>query len=101
MVNSIIYKVLTSKPHNLHYLNRYIKFIEGCKIKNSHFIGYQYTESHHICPKANELFPEYAKFHEFPWNKVDLNSRQHIMAHVILWLMLFYGKYSAVHKPQH
>jgi len=29
-----IYKILASKPHNPHYLNRYIRFIEWCQLAN-------------------------------------------------------------------
>lgn len=50
-----IYSILSSIPHNPHYLNRYIKFIEGCKQKNVDIEGY--VERHHICPKC--LFSKY------------------------------------------
>lgn len=76
-------EVLTSKPHNIHYVNRYIKFIESCKLANETFYGY--TEQHHICPKAKDLFPEYADTKLYKWNMVNLSSHQHILAHVILW----------------
>lgn len=33
-MNNRIIEILKSKPHNSHHLNRYIKFIDGCKIKN-------------------------------------------------------------------
>lgn len=79
-----IYKILSSKPHNPHYLNRYIKFIEYCKVNNENK-DLDYTEEHHICPKANEMFPEFLLFSEYPWNKVELTSRQHFIAHYILW----------------
>lgn len=78
-----IYSVLSSKPHNLHYLNKYILFIVNCQHKN---IGHQgYTERHHICPKAADMFPEYASFVEHPWNCVELTARQHFIAHMLLW----------------
>ncbi len=78
-----ILEVLTSKPHNIHYVNRYIKFIESCKNANKTFYGY--TERHHICPKAKDLFPEFADTKIYTWNTVNLSSHQHILAHVILW----------------
>lgn len=30
-----IYQILQSKPHNLHYLNRYYKFIQSCIQNNA------------------------------------------------------------------
>jgi hypothetical protein len=77
-----IYHILSSKPHNPHYLNRYIKFIESCRLKNIDFDGY--TEKHHICPKASDMFPEYKSFIANPWNLVKLTPRQHYVAHVLL-----------------
>jgi hypothetical protein len=76
-------KILTSKPHNLHYLSRYCKFIKLCINKNL-----KTTEklvSHHICPKAYDLFPEYANFNKFSWNRARLTARQHYIAHHLLW----------------
>jgi hypothetical protein len=78
-----IYSILSSKPHNPHYLNRYITFIEQCQQKN---VGYEeLVENHHICPKANDMFPEYEDFRLHPWNKAPLTPRQHFIAHMILW----------------
>lgn len=78
-----IYSILSSKPHNPHYLNRYIKFIEQCQQKN---VGYEcYVERHHICPKADDMFPEYVCFKTHPWNKAPLTPRQHFIAHLMLW----------------
>lgn len=78
-----IYTILSSKPHNPHYLNRYITFIEQCQLKNVAYEGY--TERHHICPKANDMFPEYSSFSDYPWNLAILTARQHFIAHVMLW----------------
>jgi hypothetical protein len=64
-------------------LNRYIKFIENCKIKNVNY--FDYTEKHHICPKAKDMFPEYKSLTKNKWNKVDLTPRQHIIAHTMLY----------------
>lgn len=89
-----IYAILASKPHNLHYLKRYHKFIISCQHYNqTHKIvprsrlhpGGTYMERHHICPKAPDLFPEYASFKLHPWNAIYLTARQHFVAHLILW----------------
>jgi hypothetical protein len=76
-----IYTILASKPHNPHYLNRYITFIEQCQHKNDDYEGY--TEKHHICPKS--MFPEYKCFRRHSWNRADLTPRQHFIAHIMLW----------------
>lgn len=78
-----IYSVLSSKSHNPHYLNKYIRFVKNCQIKNRNYQGY--TENHHICPKANDMFPEYVSFKDYPWNCVVLTARQHFIAHMLLW----------------
>lgn len=78
-----IYSILSSKPHNPHYLNRYITFIEKCQSKNIDYNGY--TEKHHICPRAKDMFPEYSSFRENKWNLVNLTPRQHFIAHIMLW----------------
>jgi hypothetical protein len=86
-----IYSILASKPHNPHYLNRYITFVQQCQHKNIQQEGY--FEKHHICPKAKDMFPEYKSFSKNPWNKVLLTPRQHFIAHLILW-KIFPGFYS-------
>lgn len=73
-------KILSSKSHNKHYLNRYVKFIKYCS--NLNFEGY--TENHHICPKSKDLFPEFKNFKNHSWNKCKLTARQHFIAHWIL-----------------
>lgn len=40
---------------------------------------------HHICPKAHDLFPKYKSFTINPWNKIYLTSREHYIAHWMLW----------------
>ena len=76
-----IYKILASKPHNSHYLNRYITFIMRCQQNN---VGYEgYTEKHHIYPKA--MFPKYKSFTRHRWNCAVLTARQHFIAHMMLW----------------
>lgn len=76
-----IYDILSTKPHNPHYLKRYVKFIEWC-FDNPHD---GYTEFHHICPKATDMFPEFVDFSFHAWNAVQLSARQHIVAHILLW----------------
>lgn len=78
-----IYSILASKPHNSHYLNKYITFIQKCQLKNTNYNGN--IEKHHICPKANDMFPEYKSFLIYPWNKAFLTHRQHFIAHILLW----------------
>ena len=78
-----IYSILSSKPHNPHYLNRYIRFVVYCQQKNVDYDGY--AESHHICPKAKDMFPEYSSFAKHSWNKSTLTLRQHFIAHMLLW----------------
>jgi hypothetical protein len=75
--------ILTSKSHNFHYLHRYCKFITECLTKNLH--ATERLVSHHICPKASDLFPEYANFSVYPWNRARLTFRQHYIAHYLLW----------------
>ena len=79
-----IYSILSTKPHNPHYLFRYIRFIEGCRKVNSERNSDR-TFKHHICPKASDMFPEYKSFNLYPWNRIDLSARQHFIAHVILF----------------
>lgn len=85
MSNLDIYAILSSKPHNKHYLDRYFNFILAYGQANSSLPYDVYTEKHHICPKAKDLFPEYKSFRECPWNKVILTARQHFIAHWMLW----------------
>ena len=84
MTSIDIYNILTQKPHNPHYLKRYWKFILGCQEKNRDLPKDTYTENHHICPKAKDLFPEYKSFKTYSWNKIKLTLRQHVLAHVLL-----------------
>ena len=80
-----IAQILFSKPHNAHYLVRYLRFINYCEEVNESLSDDVYVEQHHICPKASDLFPEYVNFKEYPWNMIALTARQHIIAHVLLW----------------
>lgn len=84
MTSDNIYSILSTKPHNPHFLKRYVKFIEFCECNNSNK-ELDYTEQHHICPKASDMFPEYIDFDKNKWNSVYLTARQHITAHILLW----------------
>ncbi len=78
-----IYDILSTKTHNEHYLKRYIEFIKKCQLRK--LPENYYVEKHHICPKASDLFPEYASFKQHPWNKIILTAREHFIAHWMLW----------------
>lgn len=89
-----IYDILKTRNYNPHYLDKYYSFILGCFIKNktnniTKLSKYNkegiYMETHHILPKAKDLFPEYRDLKKNPWNSIDLTPRQHYIAHLILW----------------
>jgi hypothetical protein len=79
-----IYATLASKPHNPHYLKRYVRFITESVAYNITQALPDYVERHHICPKAPDLFPEYECFDQHPWNCAILTARQHFISHLIL-----------------
>lgn len=79
-----IYSILNTKPNNNHYLRRYVKFIKNCERHNRNNSSTD-LEYHHICPKAKDLFYEYANFNQYSWNKLALTYRQHHLAHRLLW----------------
>jgi hypothetical protein len=74
-------KILKSKIHNEHYLNRYITLMEFYRTQTL-YDGY--SEIHHICPKANDMFPEFKNLKEHPWNSIRLPFRAHVVAHYLL-----------------
>jgi hypothetical protein len=78
-----VHKLILSKAKNKFYADRYYKFIISCRNKNTDKIPH--VQSHHICPKANDLFPEYKNFSIYVWNKIKLTHRQHFIAHWMLW----------------
>ena len=82
MDSESIYRLLQTKKYNQHYLARYWKFIQRCQDRE---LSEEYTEKHHILPKAKDMFPEFANITDHPWNEVELTAREHIIAHVILW----------------
>lgn len=77
-----ILEKLQSKPGNSHHINRYYNYILACKTKNINII--EYSENHHILPKAKDMFPEFKSLKDNPWNSIILTHRQHIIAHYIL-----------------
>lgn len=87
----IIKYILASRPHNPHYLTKYINFIIRCQKQNETYNGY--TEKHHICPKADDMFPEFTSFSDNPWNCAILTTRQHYIAHLMLYKM--YNNYTS------
>ena len=81
MISIDIYTILSSKPHNPHYLKRYWKFIQLLQCQTQ-IKGV--TEEHHICPKSKDLFPEYTNLKIHCWNAIHLTKRQHFVVH---WLL--------------
>ncbi len=74
--------ILKTKPHNARELKRYIGFIKNCLNANQ---NEEKLVSHHICPEADDMFPEYSSFKTYPWNRARLTDRQHYIAHMMLW----------------
>lgn len=77
-----IYSILSSKSDNFKLINSYLKFILRCE--KSNLKRSLILEKHHICPKAKDMFPEYAVFKVYPWNCISLTQKQHIIAHLFL-----------------
>lgn len=78
----MLQKLFEVSGSNHFYCTRYINFIKS----RTRTDGLNdYSEDHHILPKANTLFPEYASFNENPWNKAVLTPREHFIAHWMLW----------------
>lgn len=80
MSTTSIYTSLASIPHNPHFLNRYFRFISNY-LDQVRIPGA--TENHHILPKS--MFPDNANLNLNKWNKVVLTTRQHFIAHWLLW----------------
>lgn len=81
--NYMLYTIMSSIEHNKHYLNRYLRLIILWN-KANRLQKPAYTEKHHICPKAQDMFPEFISFREFPWNCANLTRKQHLLAHKLL-----------------
>jgi hypothetical protein len=84
-MDEFIIDCLKTKPHNNHFLLRYIAFIINVSKSNSLNGITGYTERHHILPKARDMFPEYKSFSLHPWNCLVLTGRQHFIAHLLLY----------------
>jgi hypothetical protein len=68
------------RKKNIHFIKKYIKFIESRKtIHIPHT-----THLHHILPKAKDMFPQYKNLKEHTWNGIHLNPREHFIAHWML-----------------
>ena len=74
-----MYATLASKAQDLRQLERYIKFIKSRTTQPG------ILERHHICPRSNDLFPQFSSFKKHPWNRIDLTPREHFIAHLLLW----------------
>jgi hypothetical protein len=44
--------------------------------------NYVYYESHHILPIS--VCPQYSCFKQYPWNKVLLTAKEHLLCHMLL-----------------
>lgn len=97
-----IYSILSSEPHNAHYLKKYILFLHNCQTKNR---TSRDTIKHHICPR--KMFPTYINFKKHPWNCANLTHRQHFIAHILLWKSfpkndsMTYAAWAMLHKDGH
>lgn len=98
-----IYKTLLTKcpnrPRNLHYLRRYVNFIEWCSRSNDGCGAYY--EKHHIVPKGKSFWPEFKSFKSNSWNMAKLTGRQHYIAHWMLARALGGGMWMAFDKMHH
>jgi hypothetical protein len=70
--------ILKSMPHDIRYLEAYIKWIKRCR-RNTTGI------KHHICPKSKDLWPQYKSFKTNSWNMSLMTPYQHLVAHWLLW----------------
>lgn len=73
-----IYAILKSCEHNIHYVKRYVNFIQSRTLRPVPIV----VEKHHICPKS--LFPHFSNLRQNPWNQCLLSPREHFIAH---WLL--------------
>ena len=76
---------------NLHYANRYLKFIEM-------FAG-SGNVRHHILPQSE--WPEFSDLKENTWNEVLLSDRAHFVAHWLLWKAVGKGQMHAFWMMKH
>lgn len=77
--------LLKIEPNKPRYIKRYVDYLELCEEHNEQLEEYPYMEAHHILPKADDMFPEFKDFDvQHTWNKIFLNCKQHIIAHILL-----------------
>jgi hypothetical protein len=69
-------------PLNMHYLERYIKFILIIPETSMELYG----EYHHILPSS--LFKEFKSRKLCNWNQKRINARAHYLCHWMLWKSL-------------
>lgn len=81
MTSTNTYMLILTKSNKIHYISRYIKFINLLKHQQKQK---GVTEHHHILPKCKDLFPEYKSLHQNSWNGIHLTKRQHFIAHWML-----------------
>jgi len=62
---------------NLHYKNRYIKFIKNIQNQQNRILP-EYTETHHIKPRCRNGTNDKD-------NLIELTLREHFLAHWLLW----------------
>lgn len=75
----ILSKLKTIPDYNIHYLLRYITFIEKIRIVPTS----EYGENHHILPVS--LFPEHRLAGVSPWNQKRIGPREHYICHWLLY----------------
>lgn len=95
MDNDPIYVILKSKSINEHFLMKYIRFVRK-RQANPHQESVV-TESHHICPKSDDMFPEYIDWVIHPWNRIELTPREHALTHLMLSRFLGGSQITALH----
>lgn len=80
MSSNLIYDSLVSIniPKNLHYVNRYFKYI----LSMSEVTLTEKFQIHHILPKC--LWPQYTDLKDHAWNSIKLSFKAHRLAHIIL-----------------
>ena len=73
-----ILETLKQFPHNIHYLNRYIKFVMSQPV----IPRGKYGEKHHIIPVS--YHPEFKLIGVAPWNQKRISARVHYICHWML-----------------
>lgn len=87
-IPDILLKSLLCQPNNLHYLKRYLSFIQCfVRIRKILILDDQYLENHHIVPVSFD-----ASLAKEVKNIVALTPREHFLAHYI-FAMAYGGKH--------